>query len=120
MLFTREGRDLVCPFRAGGRRRIKTKHWESLTARSPGIKRRREAGGAPGAVMGQATVTDVRRAHAGLSQAKQDQRSGWSRDVYNLKRLRAGFSGRVLQSLKRADVRAYIADASGKASRMPR
>ena len=42
--------------------------------------------------------------------ATQDQRSGWSRDVYNLKRLQASFSGRVLQSLKRGDVRAYIAD----------
>jgi integrase len=40
--------------------------------------------------------------------ATQDQRSGWSRDVYYLRRLQAHFSGRVLQSLKRADVRAYI------------
>src|SRR5687767_9146455 len=42
--------------------------------------------------------------------ATQDQRSGWSRDVYNLRRLQAYFSGRVLEALKRSDVRAYIED----------
>src|SRR5687768_12594704 len=36
--------------------------------------------------------------------ATQDQRSGWSRDVYYLKRLQAHFSDRVIQSLKRSDV----------------
>lgn len=40
----------------------------------------------------------------------QDKRSGWTRDLYYLKRLKASFSGRELGMLKRSDVRGYIAE----------
>lgn len=40
--------------------------------------------------------------------ATENERSGWSRDLYNLKRLQAFFTGHVLNKLKRSDVRAYI------------
>ncbi|MBX9812900.1 MAG: site-specific integrase [Burkholderiales bacterium] len=40
--------------------------------------------------------------------ATETERSGWSRDLYYLKKLKAFFTGRELGKLKRADVRGYI------------